>query len=312
MKIILYAVTALMLQLPTALRAEPTNNIKTPEQLLQFKGFLFDRQAALSKLSTFWMDGTVQITLSDEFMKEQNSGDALKSRINNHGEAPAKENLQYFCISGNGDTIKQFIVSVDKTGTRIGPATTYYLNSKQVIVVDGEDENNSSVFPLAKGPNYGLFNCPAFLEYSFLLIDVGRYGPRALRTTDLSSNVKWENAIQSLQAVSLEKRGIVHATISGTDGFCTVDLIHSPSGNNKNTIRTVSFFNRDRILTRTIEVSDYFHDASIGDIGKKMKMRIFGISKENGPGVTWEFRIDNIRLNDPRDKVSLKAEAIDN
>jgi len=289
-----------------------------------FKAFMAQRQAALSKLDTFQMEGTLAVTLSDAYMKFENSGEALALRKKQRGEDPRKVTHWRYRIWGKGDRIKEVLERLDESG-KVSKTDTYYLTAHTITWVQqspGKPESASS-HPLDLGPNYGLLNeCPAFLELAFLHRSIVYSGIPALLPSHLSKPDKWETALQSLQPQGSQDGSLTRVKITGTttvvkgmkrsgttmvddshesEGCSLVDLANDPNGQPQ--VKSITFMekvNDQEYISRKVDVVEYFHDPSIGDVGKKFQVGVaYGMDSEKGPGVTWDFDIQSIRINVP-------------
>lgn len=288
------ALTMLLATLSVELSAATSAAVDT------FKEFLAKREAAFSKLSSFQMEGTLTITCSDAYLKLQNSGEALEFRKRQGAEDPGKETRFRYRIWGKGKRIKEIIERIDENGQLLH-TDTYYLSSRAITWVQqspGKQAHASSA-PLSRGPNYGLINdCPAFLEYSFLHGKNNEYpGIHALLPSHLSSASKWDKAIQSLLPEGRQEGGVTQVTISGTAGSCRVDLRGASGMNQQPQIKSVTFLEGDQSIAQKVDVLDYFHDSTLGDVGKRYRMGVAYGPSENVPGVIWEFKINQLQTN---------------
>ena len=176
----------------------------------------------------------------------------------------------------------------------------YYLNHRRVIWAD--NGNGFSITPhvLAEGKSNGLFNvCPAFFEDSFLNLDITYAGIPALLATDLGSNERWTKVVQSLQSAQIGSDDHVYATMAGTEGRSTIELVKQLNSTNDYQVASLSFFAevaKDVTVERKIDVLDVSNDKNLGSIGKIFRMNIYDPPSEV-PSVTWEYTVTDVKLN---------------
>jgi beta-lactamase regulating signal transducer with metallopeptidase domain len=276
-----------------------------PDPWTAFRDFIWKRESALSNLRTFNMEGTLIITCSDEYLKEQSTGEAARLMKLQHGDLPEKVSLRNFRIWGRGDKVKEMDQVFGDNG-RVKYTDTYYLEPNQLVWAQGADESQVNAFPLGRAnPQNGLYNCPAFFNYAFLReISHGSggnpYGAPALLPSDLATSGIWASLLQKVQAATFEQDGAIHVTmVTGTEGFCSLDLTPDSGSNDGYKIGAITFSNPDKSLDRKIEVLDSIHDSTLGAVGKTYRMELFNVSNEAGPGVTWDFAIKDMQLNGP-------------
>lgn len=261
-----------------------------------FKQFATDRQAALSKLTSCEIHGTLSITVTPEWLKTHPRSIALR--------------YYKFTIIARDGKLKETISLLNNTG-QPGETKTYYLNAKQVIEIQSPTPDSKPIqyktFPLSKRgsdtPN-GLFNeCPAFLEYAFLGISIDFAGIPALLPSDIASKDKWTAALQALKECSLDKNNTLHARLSDTNGSCTVDLSKLPGADY--TVTAITFLTTDKHLDRKIEASDLIHDKTVGDMPTTFSIGVYRSGDDAPPPIIWKFKIEDIKFNIPIDDASL-------
>jgi hypothetical protein len=268
------------------------------------------------------MEGTLKVTTSDAYLKMENSGESLELRKKQGGEEPRKVNRWRYRIWGKGDRIKEISERIDDSG-KVFWTDTYYLTAHTITWVQQPAGKHSSAssHPLDLGPNYGLINfCPAFMDSAFLHRSITA-GIPALLPSHLSTPSKWESALQSLRPQASEEGALTRVRITGTttvidgwktdvttqisstissEGWCVVDLEAAA----KPQVKAITFMEKENgqtSISRKVNVLEYFHDPTLGDIGKKFQVGVaFGLpSQKDEPGVTWDFDIESIRTNVP-------------
>lgn len=253
------------------------------ENLSQLEGFATKAKSALKTLESFEMSGILRITISDEYL-QYNPG--------------PKVSQKKFRILAKGDKIKETVESLDSSGNTIS-TTVYFLDSKRIVEVSDSNGVAAKIFTLGTKDNLGLFNfCPAFLEYSFLGLSIARSGIPALSISDLASDQKWAALLKNALTVETKKDGAMTAVFSGPKGSSSITLLRSSDSESGYRIGSVSFFDKNNAIDRKIEVIDVFSDALLGDFGKSFKVGVYRLNSE-APSITWEFLIDNIRINPP-------------
>lgn len=246
-----------------------------------FKAFVVGRQAVLPKLTSFEMKANLKITSG---LKEN---------------APEITNFNIYVVA-KGDKFKEVDETLDGKGN-IENTQTYYLSPKKVVDLNkGAGQSHAKIFTLGKEPQFGCFNSPAFLEYGFLNRSIGLYGIPALLPSAIASKDKWNEMVQNTREITFVKGGTLRARLMGNTGSSTVDLIKLTGSNAGYRVGSISFFeDGGKNLDRTIEVLDYFHDQSIGEVGKAFRMSLFHGSDPKSPSHVWEFSVTEIKINCP-------------
>src|ERR1700679_1759371 len=96
-----------------------------------FKQFVMKQQSALLQLKSFEMNGTVKITINDEYLKDH--------------PAPKISNVM-FSIWAQGTQLKEILKYLNDSGTTYR-TETYYLTPTQVIEVDDLNGRVAKIFP---------------------------------------------------------------------------------------------------------------------------------------------------------------------
>jgi len=284
-----------------------------PDALDALKTFAVAHQAALSQLASFEMKATLDITVHPSATTPEKhhwnitvigKGDKLKETEDGADDSPGAMYLEWQRGNNTSPT------------TPVPVTRIYYLSSNTVIEADiypGE----KTAKKLAMGPpDVGLDNCPAFFEDSFLYSSVPDLGVPALLPSVLSSNDTWLGMIQRAHTIKFERNGILHVESADDKGSSYVNFVKSTGSNGGYQVRDIGFFHtreQNRIPDRTIEVLDYVHDKTFGDIGRKFRMELLPYAfgwphpfEPVHPDCIFDFAITEIKINPPIDNASLE------
>lgn len=253
----------------------------------QFQAFAAKEKTRLSQVKSYAMKGEIKVTV-ERLFQAANGG--------------PREMKRTFSVWGKGGEIKEIVESLDEAGKPSGTATSY-LDAKRVTLIHAGGSNPrrmAKIFTL--GPLAGLFNeCPAFMEYSFLWVSIPPGGIPALLPSELASDEKWTAVGKSLQSAVMGEDGLLHATVAGTKGSASIDLVKTPDSDGGYQIKAASFFTNDGYLDRKIEVLDYFRDEKVGLIGKTFRVGVYQSSPSPILLATWELEIKELKVNVPVD-----------
>lgn len=257
--------------------------------LMEFAKFIKGRESVLSRLRAFEMKGRIAVEVSEEFLKI-NGG--------------SKRMQRNFTVEGNGLQTKAVVDYMDIEG-RIRNSMAYHLDSERVVVVDGAGERRAKIFSLSKGEDYGLFNhSPAFLEYSFLHQSISRAGIPTLTLGKLAEKEIWLKALKNVQSAEIADDGILSVTIASETGSCMVEL-RAKSDKDGYQIGAVTFFTKDGLVDRKIEVLSFQEDENGGKLGNRFRVSVYFPIANSPPAAVWDFDLDGIKINNPIDADAL-------
>ena len=247
-----------------------------------FKSFVAARQSALSKLTSFRMKGTIKIT----------------EAVPNHSP---RIYLFNFDVAGKGDKLRETEEVLNRSG-RITLTRVYYLNRTKLVEVDEvPGQSEATLFTLGTARQYGLFNCPAFLEFSSLTNCDMDYGVPAVVPSTMASKEQWNQVLTKGDGITPSNTGDLRVKLKAYQGSSLVDLVRLSGSNGGYRVGAVSVVDNKGIIDRKIEVVDVSHDDILGEIGKSFRMNIFHGPNPAVPSHVWDFVINDIKINCPLD-----------
>ncbi len=244
-----------------------------------FKEIVAKRQVAFEALHSYKTKCQFEVAISEDYAKLNGS---------------AREGRKTLDFTAVGERMKMVEDIIDSRNDVIA-SSTYYLDPLSVTVVHGGSVRLATIFPLAKGPNYGIFDAPVFLEYSFLGVDIGEWGAPALRVSDLVQKEKWMSPMSSIKDVSFGQDGALSVSFQGPRGASSVEF--APRENKQFDVKKINFYHADGQLDRSIEVLGWVDDKALGRIANECKISVCCSNPGAPPSAVWHYKITDLQFN---------------